>query len=92
MEIDALSGEVIDACIGIHRELGPGLLETVYETVLAGELQRRGLIVDRQKPIDVEFRGVVHPAAFKIDLLVDNRLILELKSVENLNKAHAKQI
>lgn len=92
MEIDAISAEVIDACIAIHKELGPGLLESVYELVLAGELERRGLRVDRQRPIDIVFRGTSYSAAFRIDLLVEERLLLEIKSVERLSNAHAKQL
>ena len=92
MEVDQISAEVVDSCIHIHRSLGPGLLETVYETVLAGELARRGLKVDRQVPVDIEFNGVVHSAAFRADLIVEDRLILEIKSVENLSKAHLKQL
>ncbi|MEN7536087.1 GxxExxY protein [Aurantiacibacter flavus] len=92
MEIDALSAEVVDACIAIHRELGPGLLESVYELVLAGELKVRGLKVDRQVPVDIEFRGQRHLAAFRIDLLIDDRLVLEIKSVEQLSRAHGKQL
>lgn len=90
--IDVLSAEVVDACIAIHRELGPGLLESVYELVLLGELQDRGLQVDRQVPVDIEYRGRLHKAAFRIDLLVDQRLVLEIKSVETLSKAHGKQL
>lgn len=90
--IDDLSAEVLDACIAIHRELGPGLLESVYELVLQGELEQRGLKVDRQVPVDIDFRGRKHIAAFRIDLLVEERLVLEIKSVENLNKSHAKQL
>ncbi len=89
---DELTAQVIDSCIAIHRELGPGLLESVYELVLAGELANRGLKVARQVPVDVHFRGVVHQAAFRIDLLVDDRLILEIKSVEQISKAHCKQL
>ena len=92
MEIDGLSAEVVDACVQIHRELGPGLLESVYELVLAGELTRRGLKVDRQRPVDIAFNGVAYPAAFRIDIMVDNRLILEIKSVETLGNAHLKQL
>ena len=92
MEIDDLTAEVVDACVQLHKELGPGLLESVYELVLAGELQRRGLKVDRQVPVDIEFRGVTHSKAFRIDLMVEDRLVLEVKSVENLNKSHAKQL
>ncbi len=91
-DIDQISADVVDASIRIHRELGPGLLESVYETVLAGSLVRRGYSVDRQKPVDIEFDGMTFPAAFRIDLLVDNRLVLEIKSVEKLSGAHTKQV
>ena len=90
--IDDLSGEVVDAAIRIHRDLGPGLLESVYETVLAGSLVRSGLKVDRQKPIDIRYDGMIFSAAFKIDILVDDRLIVEIKSVEQLGRAHGKQL
>jgi iron complex transport system substrate-binding protein len=90
--IDDVSGEVIDAAIRIHRELGPGLLESVYETVLAASLQRSGFVVERQKPVDIEFDGLRFTAAFRIDLLVDEQLLVEIKSVERLNLAHAKQL
>ena len=90
--IDDVSGEVIDTAIRIHRELGPGLLESVYETVLAGSLQRSGFVVERQKPVDIEFDGLRFMAAFRIDLLVDEQLLVEIKSVERLNPAHAKQL
>jgi iron complex transport system substrate-binding protein len=90
--IDQLSAAVVDASIRIHRELGPGLLESVYELVLAASLQRSGYKVDRQKPVDIEFDGIRFPGAFRIDLLVDDRLILEIKSVEQLGKAHGKQL
>lgn len=92
IDIDAISAEVVDASIQIHRDLGPGLMESVYELILAGELRRRNFKVDRQLPIDIEFRGVRHSAAFRIDLMVEDRLILEIKSVETLSKAHLKQL
>lgn len=90
--IDDLSGEVVDAAIHIHRELGPGLLESVYETVLAGSLIRSGFKVDRQKPIDIHYDGMIFAAAFKIDILVDDRLVIEIKSVEQFGRAHGKQL
>jgi iron complex transport system substrate-binding protein len=91
-DIDAVSGDVIDVALRIHRELGPGLLESVYETVLAGKLVQMGYSVDRQKPIDIEFEGQRFPAAFRIDLLVDDRLVVEIKCADALNKAHLKQL
>ena len=90
--IDDVSAEVIDRAIRIHRDLGPGLLESVYETVLAGALVRSGFAVERQKPIDIRYDGLLFPAAFRIDLMVDDRLIIEIKSVEQLSKAHGKQL
>ena len=90
--LESVSAEVVDACLGIHRDLGPGLLESVYELVLAGELERRGLKVDRQVPVNINYQGVRHHAAFRIDLLVENSLILEIKAVERLNNAHLKQL
>lgn len=90
--IDHVSADVVDASIRIHRELGPGLLESVYELVLAGSLQRMGYKVDRQKPVDIHFDGMQFAAAFRIDLLVDDRLVVEIKSVEQLGKAHGKQL
>lgn len=92
MDIDEITAIVIDECIAIHRELGPGLFENVYETVLAGRLEARGLRIARQVPVPVEFDGYSFDAAFRIDILVDDRLILEIKAVELLSKAHAKQL
>lgn len=91
-DIDAISGDVIDVALRIHRVLGPGLLESVYETVLAGKLAEMGYPVDRQKPIDIDFEGQHFPAAFRIDLMVAGRLIIEVKCAETLNKAHLKQL
>jgi GxxExxY protein len=91
-DIDAITADVIDVALQIHRELGPGLLESVYETVLAGKLLAMGYLVDRQKPIDIQFEGLRFDAAFRIDLMIDGRLILEIKSVDSLSKAHLKQL
>jgi iron complex transport system substrate-binding protein len=91
-DIDSVSGDVVDAAMRIHKDLGPGLLESVYEIVLAAALERRGYNVDRQKPVDIEFDGMRFPAAFRADLVVDDRLIVEIKSVEKLGAAHAKQV
>lgn len=92
MEIDEITAIVVDECIAIHRELGPGLFENVYETVLAGRLEARGLKVARQVKVPLEFDGHRFDAAFRIDLLVEERLILEIKATELLSKAHGKQL
>ncbi|WP_374523998.1 GxxExxY protein [Sphingopyxis sp.] len=91
-DIDVVSGDVLDLSLRIHRDLGPGLLESVYETVLAGKLATAGYKVDRQKPIDILFEDMRFDGAFRIDLLVDDRLLVEIKSVGQLHAAHAKQL
>ena len=90
--INDVSGMVVDECIRIHRELGPGLLESVYEAVLAAAMVRHGLRVDRQLPVDINYDGISIPGAFRIDLLIDEQLIVEVKSVESLSNLHAKQL
>jgi GxxExxY protein len=91
-DIDRISGDVLDAAIKLHRELGPGLLESLYETVLAGQLLRMGYSVARQVPVDIEFDGLRFAAAFRIDIMVDDRLLIEVKSVDQLHASHAKQL
>ena len=90
--VDEISGDVLDLSIRLHRELGPGLLESVYEAVLAGKLAKLGYSVERQKQVDIVFEGLAFENAFRIDLLVEGRVLLEIKSVERLNAAHAKQL
>ncbi len=91
-DIDRNTGDVLDAAIRLHKELGPGLLESVYETLLAASLARIGYQVARQRPIDIEFDGIHFPAAFRIDIFVENILLIEVKSVDRLHAAHAKQL
>ena len=90
--IDDITRDVIGVAMAIHRDLGPGLLESVYEAVMAGKLATFGYKVDRQKPVDIQFEALRFEAAFRIDLLVDERLVVEIKSVEQLQKVHAKQL
>jgi GxxExxY protein len=91
-DLETISADVVDAALHLHRNLGPGLLESVYEMVLAAALIRRGYSVMRQQPVDIEFDGIQFPGAFRADLIVDGRLIVEIKSVERLTGAHAKQL
>lgn len=91
-DIDAVSADAVDCAVHIHRELGPGLLESVYETVLAGAPARRGYVVDRQGPVDIQYDGMRFSHAIRVDLIVDKRLVSEIKSVEKLTAAHAKQL
>lgn len=90
--IEALVKIVIREAIAIHREIGPGLFESVYETILAGRLQQLGLNVERQVVVPVTFDGHVFDAAFKIDILVERCLILEIKAVDHGARGHAKQL
>lgn len=92
LPIDAVSAIVVDEAVAVHRELGPGLYETVYEAVLAGRLERRGLKVARQLAVPLSVDGHFFEASFRIDLLVDDRLVLEIKAVDQLSKAHARQL
>ena len=90
--IDEVTRDVIGLSMRIHTALGPGLFESVYETVLAGKLIELGYAVERQLPINIEFEGTQFPNAFKIDLLVDQQLVVEIKSVEKPSALHAQQL
>lgn len=92
VEIDRISGDVLNLALRVHRDLGPGLLESVYEMILAAKLAAMGYAVERQRAIDVEYDGLQFAAAFRIDLLVEGALLVEIKSTEHLNAAHAKQL
>ena len=91
-DLEAVSGDVIDVAIRLHRALGPGLLESVYEMLLASKLASIGYRVARQQLVDIEFENVRIDGAFRIDLLVDDCLLVEVKSVERLLPVHGKQL
>jgi GxxExxY protein len=91
-ELNALSEAVIGAAIKVHRELGPGLLESAYEACLEYELLDQGYRVERQKELPVRYRGALVDCGFRIDLLVNERIILELKAVDRLEKIHEAQV
>jgi GxxExxY protein len=91
-DIDRITSDIIAAAIHIHKELGPGLLEQVYQTVLAGSLARTGCEVEREKPIDIRFDGMIFEKAFRIDLMVARRVVVEVKTVERFAPVHAKQL
>jgi len=91
-DLNRISGEIVDAAFHIHSKLGPGLLESVYETILAGELEKRGLFVERQRIVPIEFEGMRFDEGFRADLIVENAVIVELKSVEHLAPVHFKQL
>ncbi len=83
---------IVDAVFQIHKRLGPGLLETVYEVVLAHALKRRGLKVKRQVPVAIVFDGIKFDEGFRVDLIVEEKVIVELKSVEKVVPVHKKQL
>ena len=83
---------VIDCGFQVHKTLGPGLLESVCKISLAHELESRGLHVDREKPIEIQYKDVTFEEGFRADLVVENKVILELKSVEELHPVHGKQL
>ena len=91
-DIEQLVKVVIDTGLKLHIDLGPGLMESVYEAVLAARLEKLGMRVRRQAPIKIEMDGLVFPEAFRADLVVENVLLIELKSIENLMPVHAKQV
>jgi GxxExxY protein len=91
-ELDEITGAIVDSAMKIHKDLGPGLLESVYEVVLAKALQKHGLLVERQKAIEFEYDGIKFEEGFRVDLLVDGQVIVELKSVEKLSAVHGKQL
>lgn len=92
MTEDEVGRLIVDVAVQIHQEVGPGLLETVYEVILAYELRRRGLGVERQIPIPVTYEGLKFDEGFRVDLIVENKVIIELKCVARLNNAHRKQL
>jgi len=89
---DALTETVIGAAIAVHRELGPGLLESTYEACHAHELVKQGLLVERQKELPVRYRDILLECGYRIDLLVERKLIVELKAIERLLPIHHAQL
>jgi GxxExxY protein len=83
---------IVDSAFHLHQDLGPGLLEIVYEVTLATKLRKRGLSVERQVPIPIEYDGQKFDEGFRADLIVEGKVIVELKSVEKVHPAHKKQV
>jgi GxxExxY protein len=91
-DVEELASISIDCGLKLHKDLGPGLLESVYEAIIAASLARRGLSVERQKPIPIEYDGMVLGEGFRADVLVEGRLIIEIKSIERLAPVHGRQL
>jgi GxxExxY protein len=87
-----ISGSIVEASIGLHRDLGPGLFESVYELLLADELERRGHQVERQVMVPISYRGRPIPHAYRLDLLVDRVVIVEIKATERVAPIHKCQV
>ena len=92
MELNQITDQIIGAAIDVHRALGPGLLESAYEACLVYELIQRGLNVEQQKPLPVFYKEVTLDLGYRIDLLVERKVIVELKAVESLNPLHKAQL
>lgn len=84
IHVEELARIAVDAGLQLHREIGPGLLESVYEALLGASLAQRGIKIDRQKPIEVRYGGLVFAEGFRADLMLDDRLIIEVKSIDRL--------
>ena len=83
---------IVDCSVKLHMELGPGLLESVYEVLLAHELETRGLNLKRQVSVPIKFNGIKFDEGFRADIIVENKVILELKAVEKILSVHKKQV
>jgi GxxExxY protein len=92
MSENEISRVIVDAAFHVHQRLGPGLLESVYEVVLAYELRKRGLEVQRQVPIPIRYDDLVFEEGFRADLIIQSLVIVELKSIEELVPVHSKQV
>ncbi|MCL4865190.1 MAG: GxxExxY protein [Gemmatimonadales bacterium] len=92
MDDDSITAEIVDAALAVHRRVGPGLLEVVYEAILARLLTARGLVVERQRAFAFAFEGLEFPNAFRVDLLVGGRIVVELKSANRMLPIHTKQL
>ena len=92
MKENDIGTQVLEAAINVHRELGPGLLETVYEVILARELFDLGLKVERQVSVPIIYKGIKFDEGFRADIIVEKKVLLEIKSVERISPAHKKQV
>ena len=91
-ELNHLSSETIGAAIEVHRNLGPGLLESAYESCLSWELRQRGFDVEKQVPVPIRYKGLTLDEGYRIDLLVEGKLLLELKSIDKVQPIHMAQV
>ncbi len=90
--LDVITGEIVDAALRLHKGLGPGLLESVYETVLARDLERRGLRAARQEAVSFDYDGLRFDNCLRVDLLVESLVVVEIKSIDHALPIHRKQV
>lgn len=91
-EINDITGEIVDAAYRLHSRLGPGLIESAYRLILAQDLETRGLRVEKERQISFEYEGISITNGFRVDLLVESCVVVELKSLEKLAPVHTRQI
>jgi GxxExxY protein len=92
MTHNELAKVIVDSAFQVHQQLGPGLLEHVYEVILAHELRKRGLRVERQVPVSIRYDNLIFDEGFKADLIVEDLVLVEVKSLTSLHRVHAKQV
>ena len=92
MEINKITGAIVDVAYRIHEDVGPGLFESVYELVLADMLTSKGFSVERQVPVPIRIAGKVYDEGFRADVIVEGQVIVEVKSIEHLARVHKKQV
>lgn len=92
MQINEISGQIVDAAIKVHSSLGPGLLESVYEVIIAFELKKRGLQVQRQVPVPIIYDAIRFEEGYRLDLLVEECVVVEIKSIDDVQPVHKKQL
>ena len=92
MDINNITGQIVDAAMKVHTALGPGLLESAYEACLAHELRKRGFSIERQKEMPIEYDGILIDIGYRLDLLVNDKVVVELKAVSEVAPIHKAQI
>ena len=92
VQINKITERIIGAAIAVHRELGPGMLESAYEVCLAHELIEQGLAVERQKPLPIVYRGQTLDCGYRVDLLLEGAVVVEVKSIERFDRVHGAQL
>ena len=91
-QLEKLATQLVDAALAVHRELGPGLLESAYEMALCRELSLRGIVFERQKPMPVSYKGAMLDCGYRIDLLIERAIVVELKAIDDIAPIHEAQL